>query len=47
MQVAAAAFGVPPDYRTPWPVSLGVLAALIAVSSIVLHYRVRGVEIVT
>jgi ABC-2 type transport system permease protein len=47
MQVAAAVFGVPPDYRTPWPVSLAVLVALIAVSCFVLQRRVRGVEIVT
>jgi ABC-2 type transport system permease protein len=47
MQVAAAAFGVPPDYGTPWPVSLGVLVALIVASCLVLHSRVRGVEIVT
>jgi len=47
MQVGAAVFQLPPEYKTPWPLSLGVIVALIVVSGVVLDRRVRGVEIVT
>jgi ABC-2 type transport system permease protein len=47
LQVGSVLFRVPLQYKTPWPVSLGVIALLIVVSGIVLERRVRGVEIVT
>ena len=46
-QVGSAIFRVPLQYKTPWPVSLTVLAGLILASAVVLERRVRGVEIVT
>ena len=46
-QIGSAIFRVPLEYRTPWPVSVTVLAALVAASAVVLEKRVRGVEIVT
>ena len=42
-----AIFRLPPRYATPWPVSLIVVLALIAVSFSILERRVRGVEVVT
>jgi ABC-type transport system involved in multi-copper enzyme maturation permease subunit len=47
VQVGAAAFGLAPDYRTPWAVSLAVIAGLVLASCLVLERRVRAVEIVT
>lgn len=46
-QVVDVVFRVKPRYATPWPVSLTVLIALVAVSMSVLERRVRGVEVVT
>ncbi len=46
-QIGAAIFRVPLEYHTPWPVSLVVIAVLVAVSCVVLERRVRGVEVVT
>jgi ABC-2 type transport system permease protein len=45
-QVAAAVFRVTPAYDTPWLLSLGVAAAVVAGSALVLARRVRAVEIV-
>jgi len=39
-------FRVPRQYETPWPVALGVVLGLIALSAVILERRVRGVEIV-
>ncbi|HKT80446.1 MAG TPA: ABC transporter permease subunit [Vicinamibacterales bacterium] len=46
-QIGAAIFRVPLEYRSPWPVSALVIAAVVGVSALVLDRRVRGVEIVT
>jgi hypothetical protein len=46
-QVVDVIFRVKPRYATPWPVSLTVIIALIALSISVLERRVRGVEVVT
>jgi ABC-type transport system involved in multi-copper enzyme maturation permease subunit len=46
-QLGSAIFRVPPQYTTPWPLSLAVIAGLIVLSGVVLERRVRGVEIVT
>ncbi len=46
-QVIDVIFRLKPRYATPWPVSLIVILALIALSISVLERRVRGVEIVT
>jgi ABC-type transport system involved in multi-copper enzyme maturation permease subunit len=46
-QLGSAIFRVPLEYETPWPVSLAVIAGVIALSGAVLERRVRGVEIVT
>ncbi len=46
-QVVDVIFRLKPRYATPWPVSLIVIAGLIAVSISVLERRVRGVEVVT
>ena len=46
-QIGSAMFRVPLEYKTPWPVSLVVIAVLVAVSGVVLERRVRGVEVVT
>lgn len=46
-QVIDVIFRQPPEYATPWQVSLIVVLGLIAVSMSVLERRVRGVEIVT
>jgi ABC-2 type transport system permease protein len=45
-QVGDAIFRLPLRYDTPWPVSLGVLVLLVAVSGVVLERRVRGVEVI-
>jgi ABC-2 type transport system permease protein len=45
-QMVNIIFRMPPRYDTPWPVSLFVILALIAVSAIVLERRVRGVEVI-
>jgi len=45
-QIGNLIFRLPPKYDTPWPVSLFMVAALIAVSALVLERRVRGVEVV-
>ena len=46
-QLAGVLFRVPLDYHTPWPVSLGVIAALIVACGVILERRVRAVEVVT
>lgn len=45
-QVGDAIFRLPPRYETPWPLSLFMIAALVAVSGLILEKRVRGVEVV-
>ncbi len=45
-QVGNLIFRLPLTYATPWPVSLLVIAAIIAVSALILERRVRGVEVV-
>ncbi len=45
-QVGNVIFRLPPPYDTPWPVSLLMIVAIIAVSALVLERRVRGVEVV-
>ena len=45
-QVGDLIFRVPLRFETPWPVSLLMIVALIAVSGLILERRVRGVEIV-
>ena len=45
-QVGDAIFRLPPQYDTPWPVSLSMIVGLVVVSGLVLDRRVRGVEIV-
>lgn len=47
MQVVDVIFRLKPRYLTPWPVSLIVILALVALSISVLERRVRGVEVVT
>jgi ABC-2 type transport system permease protein len=39
-------FRLPPESDTPWPVSLFIIAAVIALSAVVLERRVRGIEVV-
>ena len=46
-QVVDVIFRLKPRYATPWPVSLIVLLALVALSISILERRVRGVEVVT
>jgi ABC-type transport system involved in multi-copper enzyme maturation permease subunit len=46
-QVVDVIFRLKPRYATPWPVSLMVIAGLIALSISVLERRVRGIEVVT
>ena len=46
-QVLDVIFRQPPQFDTPWQVSLIVILGLIAVSVSILERRVRGVEIVT
>ncbi len=45
-QIGDVIFRLPPQYDTPWPVSLLTIVGLIVASAIVLERRVRGVEIV-
>jgi ABC-2 type transport system permease protein len=45
-QVGDMIFRVPLRYQTPWPISLLMIVALVAVSAFILERRVRGVEIV-
>jgi len=45
-QLNALIFRMRPNYTTPWPVSLIVLLAVIAMSAWILERRVRGVEVV-
>jgi len=45
-QLADVIYRVPPEYETPWPVSLAIVLGLIALSAVILERRVRGVEIV-
>ena len=45
-QVGDVIFRQPLKYDTPWPVSLFMIIALIAVSGVILERRVRGVEVV-
>jgi len=45
-QIGNAIFRLPPQYDTPWPVSLLMIVCLIVLSALVLERRVRGVEIV-
>jgi ABC-type transport system involved in multi-copper enzyme maturation permease subunit len=45
-QLNAFIFRMRPAYATPWPVSLLMLLAVIAVSGVILERRVRGVEVV-
>ena len=45
-QVGNAIFRLRPRYDTPWPVSLLLIVALVALSGVVLERRVRGVEVV-
>jgi ABC-type transport system involved in multi-copper enzyme maturation permease subunit len=46
-QVVDVIFRIKPRYATPWPVSLIVILALLALSASILERRVRGVEVVT
>ena len=46
-QMVDVIFRLAPRYSTPWPVSLIVILALMALSISVLERRVRGVEVVT
>ena len=45
-QVGDVIFRQPLKYQTPWPVSLLMIVALIALSGLILERRVRGVEVV-
>ena len=45
-QINAFIFKMRPTYDTPWPISLGVIAAVVALSAVILERRVRGVEVV-
>ena len=45
-QVGNVIFRLPPKYDTPWPVSLLVILGVIALCSLILDRRVRGVEVV-
>jgi ABC-2 type transport system permease protein len=45
-QVGDVIFRLPPKYATPWPVSLLMIAGLIAASAFILERRVRGIEVV-
>jgi hypothetical protein len=46
-QVGDIIFRLPPRYDTPPIVSAFLLAALVAVSAIVLNRRIRAIEVVT
>jgi ABC-2 type transport system permease protein len=45
-QIGNLIFRQPLQYATPWPVSLLVIVAIIALSALVLERRIRGVEVV-
>jgi ABC-2 type transport system permease protein len=45
-QLGDVIFRQPPQYDTPWPVSLLVIVALVALSAVILERRVRGVEVI-
>jgi ABC-2 type transport system permease protein len=45
-QVGDVIFRQTPTYATPWPVSLMIIAGLVAGSGVILARRVRGVEVV-
>ena len=45
-QIGDVIFRQPPQYETPWPVSLLMILGLVALSAVVLERRVRGVEVV-
>jgi ABC-2 type transport system permease protein len=45
-QLGDVIFRLQPHYETPWPVSLGMILALMAASALTLAWRVRGVEVV-
>ena len=45
-QIGDVIFRQPPQYETPWPVSLLMIVGLVALSAVVLERRVRGVEVV-
>ena len=45
-QIGTAIFRLPPEYDTPWPVSLLMITILIVGSGVILERRVRGVEVV-
>ena len=45
-QINAFVFRMRPAYETPWPVSFAVLAAVVALSAVILERRVRGIEVV-
>jgi ABC-2 type transport system permease protein len=46
-QIGNVIFRQPLKYDTPWPVSLLVIVALVALSGFILERRVRGVEVVS
>jgi ABC-2 type transport system permease protein len=46
-QVGLAIFRLPLRYDSPWPVSLLMIVLMVAVASLVLERRVRGVEVVS
>jgi ABC-2 type transport system permease protein len=45
-QVGDLMFRVPLRFSTPWPVSILMVVALVAVSGVILERRVRGVEVI-
>ena len=45
-QVGAAFFRVKPPFPVPWAYSLAVLLAVCAAAAVVLHKRVKGVEVI-
>jgi ABC-2 type transport system permease protein len=45
-QVGNVIFRLPLKYDTPWPVSLFMIIAIVALSGFILERRVRGVEVV-
>ena len=45
-QIGDVIFRQPPEYDTPWPVSLLMITLLIVISGVILERRVRGVEVV-
>ena len=45
-QIGDVIFRQPPEYDTPWPVSLLMIILLIVISGLILERRVRGVEVV-